>query len=102
MYDPYLFRQHSETKEFVLPDDIRFNHRVFVDTDVASKATRFGICQKHIESFIESLKNVEIEGRKVRTKYEIPMATGAPQAENFLWTILGNKVRLVKMAFEKS
>ena len=88
-----LFRQHSEIKEFVMPDDIKFSHRVVVDTNVTNKDTRFGICQQHIANFIQSLKDVEIEGRKVRTKYQIPMATGAPQAENFLWTILGNKVK---------
>ena len=78
-----------------MPDDIKFQHRVVIDTDVSNKTTRFGICQEHIENFVQSLKNVEIEGRKVRTKYQIPMATGAPQAENFLWTILGNKVLLL-------
>ena len=57
---------------------------------------RFGIDQDHIKNFQKKLMEVEIEGRKFRTKYQIPMADGAPQAENFLWTILGNKVRVHK------
>ena len=55
---------------------------------------RFGIDQDHIDNFKKKLMEVEIEGRKFRTKYQIPMADGAPQAENFLWTVLGNKVIL--------
>ena len=60
---------------------------------------RFGIDQGHIEKFIANLLQFEVEGRCFRTKYQIEMASGAPQAENFLWTILGNKVRSGKLSF---
>ena len=79
-------------QEFELANGAKFKQKVFIDTEVKNPDLRFGVDQKHIQNFIQSLKEVEIEGRKFRTKYQIPMATGAPQAENFLWTILGNKV----------
>ena len=80
--------------EFKLANGATFQQKVFIDTEVKSPDRRFGVDQNHIQKFIQSLKEVEIEGRKFRTKYQIPMATGAPEAENFLWTILGNKVSI--------
>lgn len=67
--------------------------QVKVHTQVTHAENRFGIDQNHIDSFIAQLLRLEVDGRHFRTKYQIEMATGAPQAENFLWTILGNKVR---------
>ena len=87
-----LFRAHSMEHEFTLANGAKFKQKVGIDTVVKSTDGRFGVDQNHIQRFIQSLKAVEIEGRKFRTKYRIPMVTGAPQAENFLWTILGNKV----------
>jgi len=71
---------------------VQFNQEVKIDTKVIVPKMRFGINQEHIDRFINKILDVEIEGRKFRTKYQIPMVSGAPQAENFLWTILGNKV----------
>lgn len=86
------YRAHSLEHEFKLANGVTFRQKVYIDTEVKSPDRRFGVDQNHIQKFIQSLKEVEIEGRKFRTKYQIPMATGAPEAENFLWTILGNKV----------
>ena len=85
-----------ENFDFMLKNGVCFNQEVSICTEVQQPAKRFGISQDHIQKFKEDLMNVEIEGRKFRTKYQIPMVTGSPQAENFLWTILGNKVRLIK------
>lgn len=79
-------------QEFTLANGAKFKQKVNIDTVVKVPARRFGVDQDHIQRFIQSLKDVEVEGRKFRTKYQIPMVSGAPQAENFLWTILGNKV----------
>ena len=78
--------------EIKLSNGVKFNQEVKIDTTVTAPKRRFGIDQDHIDRFIKKILEVEIEGRKFRTKYQIPMVTGAPQAENFLWTILGNKV----------
>lgn len=69
-----------------------FKQHVTVNTVVAHPSKRFGIDQQHIQRFMQQLKELEVQGRKFRTKYQIAMTSGAPQAENFLWTILGNKV----------
>ena len=79
-------------QEFTLSNEAKFIQKVDINTVVKTPAGRFGVDQNHIQRFIQSLKEVEVEGRKFRTKYQIPMVTGAPQAETFLWTILGNKV----------
>lgn len=63
-----------------------------MNTEVEKPEERFGIAQSHIDKFIQTLLQWEVEGRRFRTKYQITMTSGAPQAENFLWTILGNKV----------
>ena len=68
---------------------------VTINTEVTNQSTRFGIEQSHIDHFIAKIKELEMEGRKFRTKFQIPMTNGSPQAENFLWTILGNKVRFL-------
>ena len=87
------FRKVEKTVNFNLGNGIQFEHTVAINTVVHSKVTRFGINQEHIDDFIDKLLKVEVEGRKIRTQYRIPMQSGAPQAENFLWTILGNKVK---------
>ena len=76
----------------MLSNGAEFTQNVIVNTTVSQPEWRFGIDKGQIDKFIKSLMDVEIEGRKFRTKYQIKMASGAPQAENFLWTILGNKV----------
>lgn len=81
-----------EEFEFKLSNGVQFNQEVKIDTKVITPKMRFAISQDHIDRFIKKILDVEIEGRKFRTKYQIPMVSGAPQAENFLWTILGNKV----------
>ena len=86
-----LFRAQLVEHEFVLAKDVKFTQTVKIDTQVKAPKMRFGINQDHINNFKKRLMEVEIEGRKFRTKYQIPMADGASQAENFLWTILGNK-----------
>ena len=82
--------------EFILANGVRFDQMVSINTTVEDPRKRFGIEQDHIDEFIEEILKVEVEGRRFRTKYQILMKTGSPQAENFLWTILGNKVSLVK------
>ena len=77
---------------FEIANQITFKQEIGINTDVRTAGNRFGIPQTHIDKFIDCLLQWEVEGRKVRTKYQILMETGAPQAENFLWTILGNKV----------
>lgn len=86
------FRNKSNEHEFVMAEGVRFRQQVKVTTQVDQEDTRFGIDQKHIANFVEKLLKLEVDGRRFRTKYQIEMASGAPQAENFLWTILGNKV----------
>ena len=80
----------------------KFTQEVKVNTVVSQQKMRFGIDKDQIDKFIHSLLNVEIEGRKFRTKHQIKMATGAPQAENFLWVILGNKVSILFKRISKS
>ena len=88
-----IFRPQNREQEFVLSNGVKFTQEVKVNTVVSQQKMRFGIDKDQIDKFIQSLLDVEIEGRKFRTKHQIKMATGAPQAENFLWVILGNKVR---------
>ena len=88
----FAFRRHSERHQFQMANGAKFEQLVHVNTTVAKEHMRFGIDQDHIDRFIQRMLTVEYEGRKFRTKYQIPMVTGSPQAENFLWTILGNKV----------
>ena len=78
---------------FHLSNGVTFSQLVLVNTVVAKPELRFGIDQQKIDQFIKRLLEVEVEGRAFRTKYHISMTTGAPQAENFMWVILGNKVR---------
>ena len=78
---------------FELTKEIKFKQLVKVNTSPVTPGKRFGVEQEHIDQFIQALLSLEVDGRNFRTKYQIPMASGAPQAENFLWTILGNKVR---------
>ena len=93
-FDSKLFRVQTVEHEFVLSNEVKFTQTVKIDTQVKTPTMRFGVDQDHITNFQKKLMEVEIEGRKFRTKYQIPMADGAPQAENFLWTILGNKVAI--------
>ena len=80
-----------------MANGVDFTQEVSICTESKKSSQRFGIPQEHIQKFKDCLLEVEIEGRKFRTKYQISMATGSPQAENFLWTILGNKVsRFIK------
>ena len=87
-----MFRRYAQEHSFEFSNGVKFNQMVTVNTEVTKPTKRFGIDQHHVDGFIEQLLTVEINGRKFRTNYQIPMADGAPQAENFLWTILGNKV----------
>ena len=87
-----LFRTQQKPYKFKLADGISFKQQVVINTHVQKAGKRFGIEQDHINRFIQQLLDLEIEGRRFRTKYQIEMLSGAPQAENFLWTILGNKV----------
>lgn len=86
------FRKQSKLHKFELADGGSFQQQVKVNTQTEQPGKRFGIDQEHIHNFINNLLELEHEGRKFRTKYQIEMKSGAPQAENFLWTILGNKV----------
>ena len=86
------FSKNSLEHEFTLANGVRFNHTVSINTTVVEPRKRFGIEQDHLDKFIQEILKVEVEGRRFRTKYQILMKTGSPQAENFLWTILGNKV----------
>lgn len=94
-----IFRKKVENVGFVMANGVNFDQEVFICTEVQEPAKRFGIRQEHIQKFKNDLMKVEVEGRKFRTKYQIPMATGSPQAENFLWTILGNKVSLISNSY---
>ena len=76
----------------MVTENVTFHQQVKISTQVRSKESRFGIDQAHINDFIEKVLQFEVDGRRFRTKYQIDMVSGAPQAENFLWTILGNKV----------
>lgn len=87
------FRAGMTEHEFGLSEGVKFKQQVQVYTQVEEPNKRFGIDQQHINGFIENVLRLEVEGRRFRTKYQIEMTSGAPQAENFLWTILGNKVR---------
>ena len=69
---------------------------------IAKPEWRFGIEQQMIDRFINRLLSIEVEGRKFRTKYHISMTDGAPQAENFMWVILGNKVRHRELVVERA
>lgn len=86
------FREHTCEHKFELAEGVSFQQQVKINTKVEKPEERFGIHQNHIDKFIQSLLHWEIDGRRFRTKYQIEMSSGAPQAENFLWTILGNKV----------
>lgn len=88
----FLFRPSNREHTFVLSNGAEFTQKVIVNSTVSQPEWRFGIDKGQIDKFIENLMDVEVEGRKFRTKYQIKMASGPPQAENFLWTILGNKV----------
>ena len=88
------FRRSFQEVEFCISNEVTFKQHVTVNTVVAHPTKRFGIDQGHIQRFTQQLKKLEVQGRKFRTKYQIAMTSGAPQAENFLWTILGNKVSL--------
>ena len=66
---------------------------VTINTIVRPGFGRFGVHKDHIRQFTDALLNMEVEGRKVRTRYVISAESAEPQAENFMWTILGNKVR---------
>ena len=79
-----------------------FNQLVVVNTVVAKPELRFGIEQQMIDRFINRLLSIEVEGRKFRTKYHISMTSGAPQAENFMWVILGNKVRYRELVVKRA
>ena len=78
--------------EFNLSEQIKFEMMVGIDSSDRSKNLRFGIDLDQLNAFVKDLLEVEIEGRKFRTEYQITMESGAPQAENYMWTILGNKV----------
>ena len=86
------FRNGTKQHRFELTGGISFQQQVKINTQVEREGRRFGIEQAHIDKFIKSVLEKEVEGRKFRTKFQIEMTSGAPQAENFLWTILGNKV----------
>ena len=89
----YIFlRKQTSTRQFELSNEVKFSQLVTITTEVTKPSARFGIEQAHIDNFIDQIKKLEIGGRKFRTKYQITMTNGSPQAENFLWTILGNKV----------
>ena len=53
---------------------------------------RFGVSTDQIEQFKRNMCRYEVEGRKVRNFYRIEWKTAHPLAENYLWTILSNKV----------
>ena len=82
-----------------MAEGVAFKQQVMINTQVNKPENRFGIAQEHIDRFINRLMALEVDGRKFRTKYQIEMTSGAPQAENFLWTILGNKVGYFKILF---
>ena len=81
----------------MLSNGAKFRQKVQINTAVSMPRKRFGIEQDHIDDFINRMLEIEVEGRRFRTKYQITMNTGAPKAENFLWTILGNKVSQVEV-----
>ena len=87
------FSRKTKLVDFDLGNGIKFNQMVVINTISRPNAGRFGVQQTNINNFIDALLKMEVEGRRVRTQYKIPLNSGAPQAENFLWTILGNKVR---------
>ena len=87
-----IFRKQTKEVKFELAEGVIFQQQVQIHTVVEKEEDRFGIKQMHIDNFITKLLQMEVDGRHVRTKYQIKMESGAPQAENFLWTILGNKV----------
>ena len=87
-----LSRRQTSNRQFEIGKGVKFSQLVTITTDVTKQNARFGIEQSHIDRFIDKVKELEIGGRKFRTKYQITMTNGSPQAENFLWTILGNKV----------
>ena len=76
----------------MLSNGAKFRQKVQINTVVSTPRKRFGIEQDYIDNFINRMMEIEVEGRRFRTKYQITMNTGSPKAENFLWTILGNKV----------
>ena len=88
-----FFRNPPKMIEFQLSEQLKFDMMVGIETIERSQSLRFGVDMKKLDEFIQDLLQVEIEGRKFRTEYKINMDTASPQAENFLWTILGNKVR---------
>ena len=53
---------------------------------------RFGVSTAKIEEFKKNLCRYEVEGRRARTFYRIEWKNAHPLAENYLWTILSNKV----------
>ena len=87
-----MFSRQSKEHVFKLSNGVTFSQLVVVNTVVSKPELRFGIDQQRIDRFINRILEVEVEGRKFRTKHQISMTNGAPQAENFMWVILGNKV----------
>lgn len=53
---------------------------------------RFGVLTSKIQEFKKNLCRYEVEGRRVRSFYRIEWKDAHPLAENYLWTILSNKV----------
>ena len=58
---------------------------------------RFGVQTTSIEEFKKNLCRYEVEGRKVRNFYRIEWKDAHPLAENYLWTILSNKVSFIRI-----
>ena len=89
-----LFREKSEKKLFSLYEE---GKRAF-EAEVSILANhppapgqRFGLFEQDIQTFVDDLLALEIDGRKFRTKYLIPWMSASALAENFMWTILANR-----------
>ena len=52
---------------------------------------RFGVCKDDVENFVQDLLTLQVDGKKFRTKYLIAWESASSLAENFIWTVLGNK-----------
>ena len=94
-----FFRTQKKPIDFDLGDNISVTQMVTINTIVRPGFGRFGVHRDHIRRFTEALFNMEVDGKKVRTRYVISAVSAEPQAENFMWTILGNKVRSIMSLF---
>ena len=79
-------------------------HNLFLDATVytvfpekTSEEDRFGVSLIEVKKFRDNLCKLEIEGIRARSHYTVEWKSANPAAENYIWTILANKVRIYQL-----